>query len=159
MNMSIDNRYCNRFIHIRRPIFSVNRSNASVYNLCLQSTTKPCAYFLGYNVCHDRSQSQSRHQDVVFIYDISKVENTILVKTKRKFQNTQFVLWCSLLEIFTATFQDKWFVIEFPDNLKDENIAFLEFYPIVVPIQVFGRKWQINVYILLQLQSCGSGYW
>ena len=32
MNMSIDNRYCNRFIHIRRPIFSVNRSSASVYN-------------------------------------------------------------------------------------------------------------------------------
>ena len=32
MNMSIDNRYCNRFIHIGRPIFSVNRSSASVYN-------------------------------------------------------------------------------------------------------------------------------
>ena len=32
MNMSIDNRYCNRFIHIGRPIFSVNRSGASVYN-------------------------------------------------------------------------------------------------------------------------------
>ena len=33
MNMSIDNRYCNRFIHIGRPIFSVNRSGASVYIL------------------------------------------------------------------------------------------------------------------------------
>ena len=32
MNMSIDNRYCNQFIHIGRPIFSVNRSSASVYN-------------------------------------------------------------------------------------------------------------------------------
>ena len=32
MNMSIDNRYCNRFIHIGRPIFSVNCSCASVYN-------------------------------------------------------------------------------------------------------------------------------
>ena len=32
MNMLIDNRYCNRFIHIGRPIFSVNRSVASVYN-------------------------------------------------------------------------------------------------------------------------------
>ena len=32
MNMSIDNRYCNRFIHIGRPILSVNRSDASVYN-------------------------------------------------------------------------------------------------------------------------------
>ena len=32
MNMSIDNRYCNRFIRIGRPIFSVNRSSASVYN-------------------------------------------------------------------------------------------------------------------------------
>ena len=32
MNMSIDNRYCNRFIHIGRPIFSVNRSGAFVYN-------------------------------------------------------------------------------------------------------------------------------
>ena len=32
MNTSIDNRYCNRFIHIGRPIFSVNRSGASVYN-------------------------------------------------------------------------------------------------------------------------------
>ena len=31
MNMSINNRYCNRFIHIGRPIFSVNRSGASVY--------------------------------------------------------------------------------------------------------------------------------
>ena len=30
--MSIDNRCCNRFIHIGRPIFSVNRSGASVYN-------------------------------------------------------------------------------------------------------------------------------
>ena len=32
MNMVIDNRYCNRFIHIGRPIFSVKRSSASVYN-------------------------------------------------------------------------------------------------------------------------------
>ena len=32
MNMSIDNRYCNRFIHTGRPIFSVNRNSASVYN-------------------------------------------------------------------------------------------------------------------------------
>ena len=32
MNMSINNRYCNRFSHIGRPIFSVNRSGASVYN-------------------------------------------------------------------------------------------------------------------------------
>ena len=32
MNMSIDNRYCNRFIHIGRQIFSVNRISASVYN-------------------------------------------------------------------------------------------------------------------------------
>ena len=32
MNTSIDNRYCNRFTHIGRPIFSVNRSGASVYN-------------------------------------------------------------------------------------------------------------------------------
>ena len=32
MNMSTDNWYCNRFIHIGRPIFSVNRSGASVYN-------------------------------------------------------------------------------------------------------------------------------
>ena len=32
MNMSIDNRYCNRFSHIGRPIFSVNGSGASVYN-------------------------------------------------------------------------------------------------------------------------------
>ena len=32
MNMSIDNRYCNRFSHIGRPIFSVNRSGAYVYN-------------------------------------------------------------------------------------------------------------------------------
>ena len=33
LNMSIDNRCCNRFIHIRRLIFSVNRRGASVYNL------------------------------------------------------------------------------------------------------------------------------
>ena len=32
MNMSIDNRYCNRFIHIGRPIYSVNHSGAFVYN-------------------------------------------------------------------------------------------------------------------------------
>ena len=32
MNMSIDNRYCNRFIYIGRPIFFVNRRGASVYN-------------------------------------------------------------------------------------------------------------------------------
>ena len=32
MNISIDNRYCNRFIHIGRQIFSVNHSGASVYN-------------------------------------------------------------------------------------------------------------------------------
>ena len=32
MNMSIDNHYCNRSIHIGRLIFSVNRSGASVYN-------------------------------------------------------------------------------------------------------------------------------
>ena len=32
MNMTINNRYCNRFIHVGRLIFSVNRSGASVYN-------------------------------------------------------------------------------------------------------------------------------
>ena len=32
MNMSIDNRYCNRFSHIERQIFSVNRSGAYVHN-------------------------------------------------------------------------------------------------------------------------------
>ena len=34
MNISIDKRYCNRFIHLGRPICSVNHSSAS---LCLQS--------------------------------------------------------------------------------------------------------------------------
>ena len=33
MNMSIDNRYFNRFIHIGRPIFSVNRSSASLFTI------------------------------------------------------------------------------------------------------------------------------
>ena len=32
MNISSDNRYCNRFIHLGRPIFPVNRNGASVYN-------------------------------------------------------------------------------------------------------------------------------
>ena len=32
MNISIDNRYCNRFIHLGRPIFTVNSSCAPVYN-------------------------------------------------------------------------------------------------------------------------------
>ena len=32
MNILIDNRYCNRFIYLGRPIFFVNRSGASVYN-------------------------------------------------------------------------------------------------------------------------------
>ena len=34
MNILIDNRYCNRFIHLRRPIFPENHNDAS---LCLQS--------------------------------------------------------------------------------------------------------------------------
>ena len=43
MNISIDNRYCNRFIHLGRPIFSGNRSGASVYNPDL-IWQRACAY-------------------------------------------------------------------------------------------------------------------
>ena len=39
-----------------------------------------------------------------------------------------------------ATFQRKWFVIEFPEDWQSKNIAFLEFYPIVVAVQIFGIK-------------------
>lgn len=38
-----------------------------------------------------------------------------------------------------ATFKSCWFVIEFPDTWQGKNIAFLEFYPIVVALQVFGK--------------------
>ena len=38
MNISNDNRYCNRSIHLKRSIFSVNLSGAS---LCLQSRLHP----------------------------------------------------------------------------------------------------------------------
>ena len=33
MNISIDNHYCNRSIHIRRPIFPVNNNGASVFTI------------------------------------------------------------------------------------------------------------------------------
>jgi len=39
-----------------------------------------------------------------------------------------------------ATFQDKWFVIEFPESWVDKNIAFLEFYPIMAAADIFGLK-------------------
>ena len=45
-----------------------------------------------------------------------------------------------------ATFGKKWFVIEFPDDWKTKNIAFLEFYPIIVPIQIFGIE-MANKYV------------
>ena len=38
MNISMDNWYCNRFIHLGRRIFPVNHSGAS---LCLQSSLHP----------------------------------------------------------------------------------------------------------------------
>jgi hypothetical protein len=37
-----------------------------------------------------------------------------------------------------ATFDNKWFIIKFPSDWQEKNIAFLEFYPIVVAIQIFG---------------------
>jgi hypothetical protein len=37
-----------------------------------------------------------------------------------------------------ATFGSKWFVINFPPHWQEKNIAFLEFFPIVVAIQIFG---------------------
>ena len=39
-----------------------------------------------------------------------------------------------------ATFGSKWFVITFPPEWQSKNIAFLEFYPIVVALNVFGLK-------------------
>jgi hypothetical protein len=39
-----------------------------------------------------------------------------------------------------ATFLDQWFVISFPDSWSDRNIAFLEFYPILVAIDIFGIR-------------------
>ena len=42
MNISVDNRYCSRFIHIYRPIFNVNRSGVPVFNsdhICKRACT------------------------------------------------------------------------------------------------------------------------
>ena len=38
----------------------------------------------------------------------------------------------------SATFQSCWFVIKFPVSWQERNIAFLEFYPIVIALQIFG---------------------
>ena len=48
MNISIDNRYCNRFIHLGRLIFSVNRSGVSVNNP-VDIWERACAYRSGYS--------------------------------------------------------------------------------------------------------------
>ena len=48
MNILIDNRYCNRFIYLGRPIFFVNRSGASVYNPH-DIWKRACAYQSGYS--------------------------------------------------------------------------------------------------------------
>ena len=72
MNMSIDNRHCNRFIHIGRPIFSVNRSGASVYNpediweracvhqdkMCGVTLARHCSFKLGPKSDHRYSTAQ-----------------------------------------------------------------------------------------------------
>ena len=52
MNISIDNRYCNRFIHLGRPIFSVNHSGASLY-MCSRDTIWDARMHL--SVLHSRS--------------------------------------------------------------------------------------------------------
>ena len=66
-----------------------------------------------------------------------------------------------------ATFNSDWFVIEFPSEWQKKNIAFLEFYPIVVAIQIFGIK-MANRYVnfhcdnkaivqVINKQSCKDG--
>ena len=39
-----------------------------------------------------------------------------------------------------ATFKSQWFVIQFPQSWSIKNIAFLEFCPILVAIEIFGIK-------------------
>ena len=39
-----------------------------------------------------------------------------------------------------ATFGDQWFVIPFPPTWSEKNIAFLEFFPILIAIEIFGLK-------------------
>ena len=37
-----------------------------------------------------------------------------------------------------ATFKDAWFVIEFPESWFKKNITFLEFFPILIAVDIFG---------------------
>ena len=45
INISIDNRYYNRFIHLRRPIFTVNHNGACVYNPD-NTWDRACAFYI-----------------------------------------------------------------------------------------------------------------
>jgi len=39
-----------------------------------------------------------------------------------------------------ATFNKQWFVIHFPKSWEDKNIAYLEFFPILIALEIFGIK-------------------
>ena len=43
---------------------------------------------------------------------------------------------------YAGVYQDKWFNGSFPDNWKSLNIMTLEFYPIILAIELWGNRWK-----------------
>ena len=68
-------------------------------------------------------------------------------------------LWVTstTLELFTdaagskgygAVFGRKWFYGSWPESWSSLNITFLEFFPIVLALHIWGQQWPINVFVL-----------
>lgn len=51
-----------------------------------------------------------------------------------------------------AVFKNNWFVIEFTDKFKSYNIAFLELYPIVIAMHIFGLQ-MANTYVIFHCDN------
>ena len=60
INISIDNRYYNRFINLRRPIFSLNHSSASAATVLTIPTTFGIAHAPCYTRAEQATQSAAR---------------------------------------------------------------------------------------------------
>ena len=60
MSISIDSRYCNRFINLGRPIFPLNHSDASAATVFTITTTFGIAHARCYNRAERAAQSATR---------------------------------------------------------------------------------------------------
>ena len=92
----------------------INTSCEFIMNDCItttkQSTTKPCAYFLGYTVYQDY-HTMSAFQAYAIYYYVSHLNNTLILTTNRciyiNIQWSAVISWCNITRQCTQLFSDR----------------------------------------------------